>query len=78
VVDAVSSNKFHVYPIETIDEGIELLTGRTTAKRDESGVYPEGSFNRLVTDRLVAMAEKRRSFDSPASHDVTPPSPEAE
>jgi lon-related putative ATP-dependent protease len=78
VVDAVSSNKFHVYPIETIDEGIELLTGRTTAKRDESGVYPEGSFNRLVTDRLVAMAEKRRSFDSPASQDVTPPSPEAE
>ena len=78
VVYAVSSNKFHVYPIETVDEGIELLTGHTTAKRDDAGVYAEGSFNQLVTDRLAAMAEKRRSFDSPAAPQPTPPPPGAE
>ena len=74
VVDAVSSNQFHVYPIETIDEGIELLTGKTTAKRDDSGAYPEGSFNRQVADRLVEMAEKRRAFDNPRTPDTAPPS----
>jgi hypothetical protein len=27
VVEAVEAGKFHVYPIETIDQGIEILTG---------------------------------------------------
>ena len=40
VVDAVSSNQFHIYPIESIDEGIELLTGIETAERGDDGVYP--------------------------------------
>jgi lon-related putative ATP-dependent protease len=77
VVDAASQGKFHIYPIETIDQGIELLTGQATSKRDESGVYAEGTFNRIVADRLVEMAEKRRSFDSPGGPVPTPPSPEA-
>jgi len=78
IVEAVSSNQFHIYPIETIDEGIELLTGQTTALKDESGAYPEGSFNRLVVDKLAAMAEKRRAFDSSAATVTPPPASEAE
>lgn len=27
VVEAVRSGKFHIYPIRTIDEGMEILTG---------------------------------------------------
>ena len=78
VVDAVSSNRFHVYPIQTIDDGIELLTGKTTGKRDDSGVYPEGTFNRMVGDRLAELAERRRAFDNPGVWQATPPLPEAE
>jgi lon-related putative ATP-dependent protease len=78
VVEAVSSNQFHIYPIETIDEGIELLTGIPTAERDADGVYPEGTFNRMVSDRLVEMAEKRRAFDSPGSTVTAPPDSEVE
>jgi predicted ATP-dependent protease len=76
VVDAVSSNRFHIYPIETIDEGIELLTGKPTARRGDDGLYPEGTFNRLVADRLVEMAEKRRDFDNPGSKGTAPPASE--
>ena len=65
VVEAVSAGQFHIYPIDTIDEGIELLTGMPTAKSDDLGTYPEGTFNRLVADRLAEMAEKRKAFDSP-------------
>jgi lon-related putative ATP-dependent protease len=62
VVEAVQENKFHVYAVETIDEGIELLTGIPAGEQDEAGNYPEGSLNAMVAQRLKAMAEKRQSF----------------
>jgi len=62
VVAAVSSGQFHIYPIETIDQGLELLTGMPTAARQSSGEYPEGTFNRLVETKLLELAEKRRAF----------------
>ena len=27
VIDAVAQGRFHIYPVRTIDEGLELLTG---------------------------------------------------
>ncbi len=62
VVDAVAAGRFHIYPIETVDQGLELLTGMPTAARDESGEYPPGTLNRLVEERLMEFAEKRRAF----------------
>ena len=46
VVDAVAAGRFHVYPIATIDEGIELLTGVPAGEPDAEGRYPEGTVNR--------------------------------
>jgi len=48
VVDAVAQGKFHIYAVNTIDEGIEVLTGVTAGQRGEDGSYPEGSINYLV------------------------------
>ncbi len=62
VVEAVTAGKFHVYAVETIDQGIEILTGVPAGARDASGNFPEGSVNRRVEDRLVAMAEIRQAF----------------
>jgi len=73
VVEAVAANQFHIYPIESIDEGIELLTGHKTAPSNQEGIYPEGSFNRMVVDRLSDMAEKRRAFDGPNQPASNPP-----
>jgi lon-related putative ATP-dependent protease len=63
VVDAVRNGQFHVYPITHIDEAITLLTGVTAGTRDEHGEYPPGSVNRLVEQRLKALAEARREFE---------------
>jgi lon-related putative ATP-dependent protease len=65
VVDAVAAGKFAVYPIATIDEGIEVLTGVPAGERDAEGRYPEGTVNRLVADRLAALAEASRAFARP-------------
>jgi lon-related putative ATP-dependent protease len=55
VIDAVANGKFHIWPVNTIDEGIALLTGREAGEPDENGLYPEGTVNRAVADRLAEM-----------------------
>ncbi len=52
VVKACSKGKFHIYPVETIDQGIEILTGIPAGEMDEHGNYPIGTINRLASVRL--------------------------
>ncbi|HML13526.1 MAG TPA: ATP-binding protein [Xanthobacteraceae bacterium] len=66
VIDACREGRFAVHAVETIDQGIELLTGRQAGTRDADGVYPPDSINRLVEDRLRAFAGIWRSFGRPA------------
>jgi len=66
VVEAVGAAKFHVYPVETIDQGISLLTGLEAGERDSSGSFPEDSINHRVEMRLIALAEKRAAFGQPS------------
>jgi len=46
LIEAVTAGRFRVYPVETIDQCTELLTGLPAGERDEEGNFPEGSFNR--------------------------------
>jgi len=62
VVEAVSQGKFHVYPVESIDEGIEILTGVEVGHRDEQGQYPPGTVNFLVNERLTSLAKGLKAF----------------
>jgi lon-related putative ATP-dependent protease len=67
VIEAVEAGDFHVYPVETIDQGIELLTGLEAGAADDEGAFPEGTFNRQVADALHAFAERRQEFALPAA-----------
>ncbi len=62
VVEAAERGLFHVWPVATVDEAVELLTGLPAGERSEDGAYPEGTVNRRVDERLAAFAEKARSF----------------
>ena len=66
VIKAAAAGKFHIYPVKTIDQGIELLTGKASGKRRANGAFAAGTINRMVDDRLIALAEARRSFAVPA------------
>jgi predicted ATP-dependent protease len=59
VVDAVQAGKFHVYTVETIDEGMEILTGMPTGQRGPSGTFPAGSLNDKVEARLKEFSQRR-------------------
>ncbi len=58
VREAAEAGLFHIYPITNVDEGIALLTGWPSGKRDESGTYPLGSINRKVAARLKDFAAR--------------------
>jgi len=62
VVEAVRHGQFAVYPVATIDEGIEILTGVKAGERGPEGRFPAGTINRLVEDKLRTFAERSRSF----------------
>ena len=61
VVDAVKDNKFHIYPISTIDEGISLLTGKEAGDLQEDGTYPKDTVNWAVEKKLRELGEKINS-----------------
>jgi predicted ATP-dependent protease len=62
VVAAVADNQFHIYPVETIDQGMELLTGIAAGEMDEAGNYPPESVNGRIMARLTTLAEKAQAF----------------
>lgn len=66
VVEAVAAGRFHVFPIATVDEGLEILTGLPAGARAADGSYPDGSVGAAVARRLVELAELRRELSSPA------------
>ena len=67
VVEAAKAGKFRIYPVRTIDEGIEVLTGVPAGTRREDGTYEEGTVNYLVDRRLREMAETMRGFQPMAA-----------
>jgi lon-related putative ATP-dependent protease len=79
VVEAVANGEFHIYPIETVEQGIELLTGIPAGEMDDQGLFPEGSINHLVVQRLEEMADTQRAFNRPPEMAIEPgPSREVE
>lgn len=67
VVEAVKERKFHIYPVKTIDEGIEILTGVKAGKRLKNGSFEPGTINYLVDQQLRQFAKrwKELSGESP-------------
>ena len=53
VVEAVENGLFHVYAIDSVDDGIEILTGIPAGKVDKKGQYPKGTVNYMVQQSLA-------------------------
>ncbi|MGO9008021.1 MAG: Lon protease family protein [Beijerinckiaceae bacterium] len=62
VIEACKAGRFAVYPITSVNGGVALLTGLGAGERDSEGIYPFGSINRRVEDRLRYFATIRREF----------------
>ncbi len=57
VLSAIEAGKFHIYPISTIDEGMEILTLRPSGKRNVKGNFPPDTANHIIENRLRKLYE---------------------
>ncbi len=58
VVAAAEEGRFAIFPIDTVDHGMELLTGVAAGQPDARGEYPAGTLNHRIAARLDAFTAK--------------------
>lgn len=58
VVAAVEADRFHLWSVETVDEGIELLTGVAAGQPGADGAFPAESVHGRVSGRLREFAAR--------------------
>ncbi|MFZ5556590.1 MAG: Lon protease family protein [Pseudomonadota bacterium] len=73
VVAACRDGRFAIYPVATVDEGMELLTGVPAGTADAGGNFPRGSVNARVVERLAELTETRRQLLQPRLRRRGPP-----
>jgi predicted ATP-dependent protease len=64
VVDAVRDGRFHLWAVDHIDQGIEVLTGVSAGGPDENGDWPEGTVNFMVNARLEELSKGIKDYES--------------
>ena len=75
VIDAIRAGQFHLYPIRSMAEGLEVLTGCKAGD-----VHEEGTIHFLAARRLRQLAEGLRHFAATAAQggaatNASPPTP---
>lgn len=63
VINAVKEKKFTIYAIDTIDEGMEILTGMKAGELTEEGEYEENTINYYVQEKLIYYSLLNREFE---------------
>lgn len=63
VVEVVKEGKFRIYSVETIDQGIEILTGVEAGEKLGDGRFKEGTVNGLVDEKLRELGKKIKEFE---------------
>ena len=62
VVESVKKGQFHIYSVRSIDEGIEILTGKKAGDSKADGTYPKDTVNSLINEKLMSLAEGLSKF----------------
>ena len=78
VVEAVRQGRFHIYPVSTIDEGIEILTGVNAGQLKKDGSYDPSTVNYKVNKRLAEMTQRMAALVSSSRLEEETPQSEIE
>lgn len=63
VIEAVKKGKFHIYAVDTIDDGIEILTGIKAGKRLPNGKFEPGSIHDRVDQKISEYARRWKEIE---------------
>jgi lon-related putative ATP-dependent protease len=73
VIDSVKAGRFHIWPISTVEEGVEILTSMEAGTLQPDAMYPEGTLFRKVDERFLELAEIVKKFaKEEEAHKPTP------
>ncbi len=70
VIDAVRDNQFHIWAVDHVDQGIEILTGIPAGEPDDKGNYPPGTVNYLVNENLEELTRRLKEYESPQGEEA--------
>jgi ATP-dependent Lon protease len=73
VIQAVEDGKFHIYPVKTIDQGIEILTGIKAGELQKDGTFEEGTMNYLVDKEILRLAKSWKTYATPSDKEKDKP-----
>lgn len=64
VVAAAAAGQFQIWPIETVDQALSLLTGLPAGEPDAEGRYPAGTINHRISERLWELFQLRQRYNA--------------
>ncbi len=70
VARAIAEGTFHLYSVDSVTQGIEILTGLPAGERDSAGRFPASSVFGRVERRLIEIAERLREAESTRHHET--------
>ena len=62
VVNAVKNNKFNIWAVETVEDGLKILTGLDTGERQKNGKFPKNTLYCQVEHQLRTFAKRSSTF----------------
>ncbi len=62
IIDDIRAGRFHIYPVSTVDDSMEILTGIESGQRNPRGLFPNGSLNYLIEKNLKKIAAQAKNF----------------
>ena len=63
LLEAVKSGRFHIHPVQKVEEGFEILSGVKAGERNGDGTFEAETAFAQVDERLSTMAQTMKEFD---------------
>ena len=70
VAKAIEQGRFHLYAVESVAQGVEVLTGEPCGERDAKGRFPASSVFGRVERRIIEIAERLREAEGAPRHEA--------
>ena len=62
IIRDIENGRFHIYPVSTVDDSMELLSGMEAGKRNSRNQFPHGCLNSIIEKNLKKLASQAKNF----------------
>ena len=62
VINAIQAEKFKIWAVDTVEDGLKILTGKEAGERQRNGKFPPNTIYYLVENQLKTYAKRASEF----------------